>query len=104
MLLGEGKWKFQLDTMFYRGDAFMTVGNKDGEYDIKIELVDMSVPDFSYEQLVADGNTVTGIAHTDLLKGKDLPFSITIEGDTANGFLKVPFMGKIKLKDGEKIA
>ena len=104
MLLGEGKWKFQLDTMFYRGDAFMTVGSKDGEYDIKIELVDMSVPDFSYEQLQAEENTVTGIAHTDLLKGKDLPFSVTFENDTANGYLKVPFMGKIKLKDGEKIA
>jgi len=103
-MLGLGKWKFKLDTMFYRGDAFLTVGEKDGEYDIGIELVDMNLPEFSYEGLQVEGDTVTGIAHTDLLRGKDIPFTITFEGDTANGFLKVPFMGKIKLKDGERIA
>jgi len=103
-MLGLGKWKFKLDTMFYRGDAFLTVGEQDGEYDIGIELVDMNLPEFSYEGLEVEGDTVTGIAHTDLLRGKDIPFTITFEGDTANGFLKVPFMGKIKLKDGERIA
>ena len=103
-MLGLGKWKFQLDTMFYRGSAVLTVGEKDGEYDIGIDLVDMNIPEFSYENLQAEGNTVTGVAHTDLLKGKDIPFSLTFEDGKANGFLKVPFMGKIKLKDGENIA
>ena len=103
-MLGLGKWKFKMDTMFYRGDVLLIVSEKDGEYDINIELTDMNIPEFSYEKLEAEGNTVTGIAHTDLLKGKDIPFSITFEDGVANGFLKIPFMGKIKLKDGVNIA
>jgi len=103
-MLGLGKWKFQLDTMFYRGDVYLIVGEEDGEYDISIELTGMDIPEFTYESLQVEGNTVTGIVHTDLLRGKDIPFGITFEDGAANGFLKIPFMGKIKLKDGVNIA
>ena len=103
MLLGEGKWKFRVDTMFYRGDVDVMVGSNDGGYDIDIKLTDMEIPSPSYERITVEGNILTGVAHTDLLKGKDIPFSFTIEGDTASGYLKVPFMGKIKLNDGHRV-
>ena len=103
MLLGIGKWKFTVDTMFYRGDAILTAVDKDGEYDVDIELTGIEIPNPGYGQLQVEGNTLTGVATTDLLKGKEIPFSLTFDGDTATGFLKVPFMGKIKLKDGQRI-
>jgi len=102
-MLGLGKWKFFVDTMFYRGDAFLIIMDKDGEYDVDIDLPGIQKPDFSFGDLAIEGNTITGTAQTSLLKGKLIPFSATFEGDTANGFLKVPFIGKIKLSNGVKV-
>ncbi|MCL2530784.1 MAG: hypothetical protein FWE40_01330 [Oscillospiraceae bacterium] len=102
-MVGLGKWKFFVDTMFYRGDAVLMVGEKNGKYDIDISLTGVEIPDFSINDMKAEGNTVTGNVQTSMMKGKDIPFSCTFEGDTANGMLKVPFMGKIALKDGKKI-
>ena len=109
-MLGLGTWEFNVDTMFYRGRVLLMVTEKDGEYDIGIDIPGMDVPAFEVKSLVAeDGNTdvsgtVTGTAQTDLLRGKDIPFSITFDGDTAEGFLKVPFMGKFTMRDGKRIA
>jgi len=104
-MLGLGKWKFNVNTMIYRGEAFLTIGEKDGEYDIGIELPGQdNVPDFEIFDMAAEGNTITGSVKTSLLRGKVIPFSATFDGDTASGFLKVPFVGKIDLKDGVKVA
>ena len=103
-MLGLGTWKFKVDTMFFRGDAKLIVAEKNGEYDITIDIPGETLPEIGFDNIQAEGNTVTGTARTDLLKGKDIPFSCTFEGDTANGLLKVPMLGKIKLNNGVKIA
>ena len=103
-MLGLGTWQFEVDTMFYRGRVLLMVGEKDGEYDISIDIPGMDVPDFKVVSIETEDNTVTGAAQTDLLRGKDIPFSITFDGDTAEGYLKVPFMGKFTMRDGKKIA
>jgi len=103
-MLGLGTWEFQVDTMFYRGKVLLMVGEKDGGYDIGIDIPGMDVPDFAITSLAAEDNTVSGTVQTSLLKGKDIPFSVTFEGETASGFMKVPFMGKLTMKDGKRIA
>ena len=108
-MLGLGTWEFNVDTMFYRGRVLLMVAEKDGEYDISLDIPGMDVPSFEVTSLAAEeGNTdtagtVTGTAQTDLLRGKDIPFSITFDGDTAEGFMKVPFMGKFSMRDGKRI-
>jgi len=102
-MIGIGKWKFFVDTMFYRGDAVLVISEKDGKPDIGLDMPGMDVPDFSVSDMEYDGNTVTGNVQTSLLKGKNIPFSCTFEGDRANGFLKIPFIGKVKLNNGVKI-
>ena len=103
-MLGLGTWEFNVDTMFYRGRVLLIVNEKDGEYDIGIDIPGMDVPAFEVKSIEVEDNTVTGAAQTDLLRGKDIPFSITFDGDTAEGFLKVPFMGKFTMRDGKRIA
>jgi len=109
-MLGQGTWEFNVDTMFYRGRVLLMVGEKDGQPDISIDIPGMDVPAFELMSLEADeGNTetagtITGAVQTDLLRGKDIPFSISFDGDSAEGFLKVPFMGKFTMRDGKKIA
>jgi len=102
-MLGLGTWEFFVDTMFYRGRVLLMVADKDGEYDVSIDIPGENIPDFKVVSIVEEGNTVTGAAQTDLLRGKDIPFSITFDGDSAEGFLKVPFMGKFTMRDGKRI-
>ena len=106
-MLGLGTWQFSVDTMFYRGDAKVIIGEQDGAYTVDVDIPVMDdMPDFSFNSLEADGNTITGTATIDLdmMRGKEIPFSVTFDGDTASGFLKIPFMGKITLKDGKRVA
>jgi len=102
-MIGLGTWNFAVDTMFYKGAAILTITN-DGEYAIKVELPDMSGIEIAVANITEDGDTLNGIATTDMLKGKDIPCSVTFDGDEAEGVLKVPFIGKLKLKDGRKAA
>ena len=103
-MLGLGKWKFRIDTMFYRGDAFLTICDVDGAYDIKIDVPGQAVPKVVFDNMQQEGDTLTGAAITDLFKGKAIPFSMTFSGDQANGFLKIPMFGKLKLNNGVKLA
>ena len=102
-MLGLGKWKINVDTRFYSGVAYLVIGEKDGEYDIHADLANGKRTDFRFSKLQAQGSTITGVAQHSLLQGSQIPFSVTFEGDTARGFLDVPFVGMIKFVNGEKV-
>jgi hypothetical protein len=90
--------------MFHRGDVIETVGEKNSLYDISLKIPGMDVPKIVFSNIVAKGNTVAGTARTDLLRGGEIPFSFTFAENTARGVIKVPFLGKIALNNGIKIA
>ena len=56
-----------------------------------------------YEEIIAR-NDIDAVVQTSLLPGKDINLSVSIDGDDITGFLKIPFVGKVKLKDGHRIA
>ncbi len=101
-MIGLGKWVCHVDTMFFRGDAHLHLFDNNGEYGFELTLPDMDVPAITVKDVVEDDNTLNAVANTDLLPGKDISVSLTFEGDTFTGLLKVPFIGKIKLKDGKR--
>jgi len=102
-MIGLGKWKFSVSTRFYSGEAFLIVGEKDGEYEIHAELASGKRPDFRFSKLQAQGNTLTGVAQHSMLQGNTIPFSATFENGTASGSLDVPFVGMIRFSDAEKV-
>lgn len=101
-MIGLGKWVCHVDTMFFRGDAHLHLFDNKGEYGFELSLPDMDIPEIVIKDVTEDGNTLHAIANVDLLPGKDIDVTLTFEGDTFEGLLKVPFIGKIKLKDGKK--
>jgi len=102
-MIGLGTWKFFVDTMFYKGEALLTISDDGGAYGVNCELkeMDLGMQIVSIEE--ENGNTLKGTATISLLKGKQVEFSVRFE-EAANGYLKVPFAGKIMLKNGQKIA
>lgn len=101
-MIGIGTWSFNVDTMFFRGEAQIKIFDNGGEYGFEVKIPGEDIPEIIVKDVVEDGNTLNAVGNISLLKGKDIPVSLTFEGDTANGFLKVPYVGKIKLKDGKK--
>ena len=101
-MVGLGKWKINVSTRFYSGEALLIIGEKDGEYDVYAELPGGKRP-FRFSKLQAQGSTITGVAQHSLLQGSMIPFSATFEDGTASGFLDVPTVGMIKFSNAEKV-
>ena len=104
-MIGIGKWLCKVNSMFYRGEVTLNIADNNGEYDITLEIdADFDMPDYKIYDVTTEGNTVTAKAEVSLLPGKVVDVSFSIENDVLTGVLKVPFMGKIKVTDGHKIA
>jgi len=103
-MIGLGKWAGRVDTIFFKGDVAIIIEDNNGEYKFDIELdADFDIPDFKFYDIVEEGDTLTGKGEVSLLPGKVIDASMTFEGDTMSGFLKIPYVGKIKIKDAKKV-
>lgn len=102
-MIGLGKWSVRVDTMFFRGEAFITIFDDNGKYGWELDVPGETLPDIEVKDVKEDGNTLTAVATTDLLPGKNIDLTAIFEGDTLIGMIKIPFIGKIKLKDGKRV-
>lgn len=89
--------------MMFRGTATLDIYDNNGEYGFDLDASGIDIPDVKVSKIVENGNTLEAVATTSALPGKEVPLSLEFDGDTVTGFLKVPFIGKVKLKDGKRI-
>ena len=102
-MIGLGKWRCHVDTMFFNGDVELTVTDKNGEYDFDLVLPGIDIPDYEIKSIEEDDNSIYAVVHIPSI-GKDADLNVTFDGDTFNGFVKIPFLGKVKFKDGYKVS
>ncbi len=104
-MIGTGKYKASINNMFFKGNAIFEIIDTDGKYDINIELIDaeFDMPEFELKDVIENDGILTAKAVTPLLPGKDIDISLSFENNKCNGFLKIPFVGKIRIKDAFKI-
>ena len=103
-MIGLGKWACNVNTMFFTGEAKIKVFDDNGKYGFELDVPGVTVPDITVKELEEDGDTINATVQTGLLPGKDIELTITFDGDEFDGFLKIPFLGKVKFKDGHRIA
>lgn len=103
-MIALGTWSFNVTTMFFKGEAKLRVFDDNGKYGFAVSLPGMDTPDFEIKEIKEEGNTLSGILLTSLLRGKDIPFELTVENEVASGYLKAPYLGKVNLKNGKKVA
>ncbi|MBO5895654.1 MAG: hypothetical protein J6Q83_00010 [Clostridia bacterium] len=104
-MIGLGKYKADINNMFFKGEAIFELKDNNGKYEIEIELEDKDIemPDINIVDAEEDGNTLTAKATSPEFPGKAVDVSLTFEDEKCNGFLKIPFVGKVKIKDAVKI-
>ena len=104
-MLGIGKYKAQINNMFFKGEAIFELIDNGGKYDIKVELEDkdLDMPEIIIAETSVEDNTLIAKAQSPMFPGKDVDVNLTFEDNKCNGFLKIPFVGKVKIKDAEKI-
>ncbi len=104
-MLGIGKWQAEVKNMFFSGKAILEIKDDGGKYGMNLELPDsdLEIPEINIISAEEDGSTLLAKAEVSLLPGKEIDVNITFDGDVCNGFLKVPFVGKIKISNAAKI-
>ncbi len=103
-MIGLGKWACNVNTMFFSGEAKIHVFDNNGEYGFELDVPGITVPDIDVIKVEEDDDTVFAVIRTSLLPDKDIELTVTFDGDEFDGFVKVPFIGKVKFKDGHRIA
>jgi len=102
-MIGLGKWACTVNTMFFSGEVKLKVFDNNGSYGFEIDLPGVDVPDIEIKEVDEDGDTINAVVGTSLLPGKDINLTVTFDGDDFDGFVKIPFIGKVKFKDGHRI-
>ncbi len=102
-MIGLGKWACTVNTMFFSGEVKLNVFDNNGEYGFELDIPGVDIPDIEIKKVEEDEDTINAVVATSLLPGKDIEMSVTFDDDEFDGFLKIPFLGKVKLKDGRKI-
>ncbi len=101
------KYKAKINNMFFKGDAVFGVTCADGKYGMEIDLegADFEMPVEITQALVerTEENTFMAKAVTELLPDKEIDICLTFEDDVCNGYLKIPFVGKVKIKNAVKV-
>lgn len=103
-MVGIGTWECRVDTMFFKGTAQIKVFDNNGAYGFEVIVPGMDVPDIEVISVEEDGNAVDATIRTSLTGDKDIDLSVEFDDDIVTGFIKVPYLGKVKLKDGHRIA
>lgn len=102
-MIGLGKWACNVNTMFFSGEVKINVFDSNGEYGFEVDIPGVDVPDIEIKSIEEDDDSIFAVVRTSVLPGKDIELSIDFDGDEFDGFMKIPFIGKVKFKDGHRI-
>lgn len=103
-MIGLGIWTGNIDTSILSGDATVEIREKNGEYDFSVTVPSLKkLPNFRVFDIKEDGNMLSGKAEIDLMGKMIVDVCVEINGDAFTGYFKVPFIGKIEIKNGRKI-
>ena len=97
-MLGLGKWKFDLKTMIYTGEAQIELYDNNGQYGLRILKPEMETPQITVKELVEKDDTIKAVISVSLLPHSNLTLVFQFTDNTVEGYVKVPFLGKIPIK------
>lgn len=108
-MIGIGKWHGDVNVQIlrFKGDVTITIADKDGEYDIDIQLpVQLQKVKLFFDSVEEVGeNGLKGKGKLLTPAGRELAFEAAVEfnGDDMEGYLKIA-IATIKIKNGHRVS
>lgn len=103
-MIGLGKWSGEINTSVLSGTALVEIKDNGGQYDFSITVPGADkLPEFTVYNVTESGNTLSGKADIMIMGKITVDITAEFNGDTFVGFIKVPFLGKIDIKNGRRI-
>lgn len=103
-MIGLGIWTGDIETSVISGNAVVEISDNNGKYDFKVTVPSLKkIPNFTVYDIKENGNCLSGKAEIDLMGKVNADISVEINGDKFTGYIKVPFFGKVEIKNGRKI-
>lgn len=103
-MIGLGKWTGDIETSMISGSAMVEITDNNGEYDFSVTVPSLKkLPNFRVYDIKENGNCLSGKAEIELMGKMNVDVVVEINGDTFTGYIKVPFFGKVEIKNGRKI-
>lgn len=103
-MLGLGTWEFPINLVFFKGAVQMDITDNGDIYGFTLRIPEYETPPVDIHSVTEEGDALHIVARTAIFKNKDILVDLVFDGDTASGSVKAPFIGKIKLHNGRKIA
>jgi len=97
-----GKWACTIDSMLFRGEATVNIFEKDGNYDFELDISGIDIPEYTVKSVDIGENHLKAVIYIAML-GKNADLDIDFDDTSFSGIFKIPFIGKIKLKNGHRI-
>lgn len=104
-MIGLGKWKSNIDHTLFKGIITLDIADNNGEYsfDAKVEGAgELDFPDFTVSDVTETGNCLEGVIKVTFMPAK-IKFHFEFDNDLMNGYIKIPFVGDVKIENAQKI-
>lgn len=104
-MIGLGKWTGDIETSMISGSAVVEISDNNGEYAFSVETDSLkTVPNFTVYDVTESGNTLSGKADIEFMGKITVQIFVEFTSDTTfKGYIKVPFIGNLEIKNGRKI-
>lgn len=104
-MIGLGKWKANLSSLYVKGEVEFTIADKDGEYDIDIKMPEKfkGATLLISEIREVGTNKLCGKGRISVFPSKEIDAEFTFTDTTVEGVLSLGKVGSVKVKDGVKI-
>ena len=103
-MIALGKWSFTINTFFYSGCCTVEIFDNNGQYDFNlIEPVLKNTPEIKLISAKEVGSNIDAAISIPSARLNNIPLHAEINGDKLRGFITLPFLGDIPIKDGKKV-
>ncbi|MBQ9552224.1 MAG: hypothetical protein IJU96_05600 [Clostridia bacterium] len=103
-MIGLGKWGCDINSMIYSGKVVIDITDNDGVYHFDLSLTDFDVPEYEVVDVIEEGNDTLKIIVLVPMLAREIEMTVTFTENSFSGMAKLPFLGKIKFKDGYRIS
>lgn len=103
-MIGLGKWGCDINSMIYSGKVVIDITDNNGIYHFDLSLTDFDVPEYEVVDVREEGNDTLKILVLVPMLAREIEMTVTFTADSFSGVAKLPFLGKVKFKDGYRIS